>query len=126
MVPESAGDVLGRPALDPSVTPDRAGDADGSRGPGAELILQRHWSRAERIAIPEGGGAHGGGDDRLLDDVFRGAAPDPLHRRAGFQDGIRSVLVGAAANRSMAEHRAVAIGELGLTRDAYAPTEAPT
>jgi predicted dehydrogenase len=125
VLPESAGDVLGRPALDPSVTPDRAGDADGFRRPGAELILQRHWSRAERIAIPEGGGAHGGGDDRLLDDVFRGAAPDPLHRRAGFQDGIRSVLVGAAANRSMAERRAVAIGEFGLARDAYAPGTAP-
>ena len=129
VLPESAGDVLGRPrppALDPSVAPDRAGDADGSRRPGTELILQRHWSRAERIPIPEGDGAHGGGDDRLLDDMFREAAPDPLHRRAGFQDGIRSVLVGTAANRSMAERRAVAIGEFGLTRDAYAPAAAPT
>jgi hypothetical protein len=56
--------------------------------------------------------------------VFRGAAPDPLHRRAGFQDGIRSVLTGAAANRSIAERRAVAIGEFGLTRDAYATAPA--
>ncbi|GAB2857783.1 hypothetical protein GCM10027176_70320 [Actinoallomurus bryophytorum] len=62
---------------------------------------------------------------KLLDDVFREAAPDPLHRRAGFQDGIRSVLVGAAANRSMDERRAVAIAELGLARDAYAPAAEP-
>jgi hypothetical protein len=65
--------------------------------------------------------AHGGGDERLLEDVFGTAAPDPLRRRAGFQDGTRSVLVGAAANLSMAENRAIAIGELGLARDAYAP-----
>ena len=128
VVPESAGDVLGGSrgiALDPSAAPDHAGDAGGPRVPGTELILQRHWSRAERIAIPEGGGAHGGGDDRLLADVFRGAAPDPLRRRAGFQDGIRSVLVGAAANRSIAERRAVAIGELGVARAAYAPLTVP-
>lgn len=129
VLPESAGDVLGPargPALDPSVAPDRAGAAAGPRRAGTELVVQRHWSRAERVEIPEGGGAHGGGDERLLDDVFRGAAADPLRRRAGFQDGIRSVLVGAAANRSMAARRAVEIGELGVPRDAYAPAVAPT
>ncbi|WP_329238389.1 Gfo/Idh/MocA family oxidoreductase [Actinoallomurus sp. NBC_01490] len=129
VLPESANDVLGRPrrpALDPSAAPDHTDGEAGCRRPGTELILQRHWSRAERIAIPEGGGAHGGGDDRLLDDVFRDAAPDPLHRRAGFSDGIAGVLVGAAANRSMAEHRAVAIDELGLPRKTYARAPTPT
>lgn len=53
-------------------------------------------------AVQGGGRAHGGGDDLLLDDVFRGPGDDPLARRAGHLDGIRSVLVGVAADVSSA------------------------
>ncbi|MQA88283.1 MAG: gfo/Idh/MocA family oxidoreductase [Streptosporangiales bacterium] len=121
------GAVGGRPVIDPT-----AGGADGSDGgpggaapdeeraprrPGTRLILQRHWEPARRIhgAEGEGGhGGHGGGDALLLDDVFRRTAADPLGRRAGYLDGIRSVLVGAAANRSIATGEPVRLADFGL------------
>ncbi|WP_308282762.1 Gfo/Idh/MocA family protein [Pseudonocardia nigra] len=90
-------------AVDPGVTPDRDGGSDVPRRPGAELLVQRHWEEARRVPITEGSGPHGGGDALLLDDLFRpGGAPDPLGRRAGWRDGVRSVLVGVAANESIA------------------------
>ena len=50
----------------------------------------------------------------LLDDLFRGASDDPLGRAAGYLDGIRSVIVGVAGNKSLAERRAVETAEFGL------------
>lgn len=52
-------------------------------------------------------GGHGGGDERLLADVLGTPAPDPLARAADHQSGINSVLVGAAANLSLASQSAV-------------------
>ncbi len=66
------------------------------------LTLHRHWQEREEVPIEQGAGGHGGGDRLLLNDVFRGPADDPLGRPAGYRDGIRSVLVGFAANRSAA------------------------
>ncbi|MFC7616464.1 hypothetical protein ACFQV2_26350 [Actinokineospora soli] len=49
------------------------------------------------------GPGHGGGDRLLLADLFgRERAVDPLGRAAGWPDGVRAVLAGAAANESMA------------------------
>ena len=39
---------------------------------------------------------------------------DPLGRAAGYLDGIRSVIVGVAGNKSLAERRAVETAEFGL------------
>jgi hypothetical protein len=51
----------------------------------------------------------------LLDQVFSpDPAPDPLGRRAGYRDGLRSVAVGIAANRSMETGLPVRISEFGL------------
>ncbi len=102
--PLGAAGVVGRPAVDPSVRPeDRdAGGTGNPRPSGQRLLLQRHWEQAREIPIPHGGGAHGGGDARLLEDVFRPRrAPDPLGRRAGYRDGLRSVAVGIAANQAL-------------------------
>jgi predicted dehydrogenase len=121
----SAGQVVGkgrRPAVDPSYTPEEVGaeDADPVRQKGSELVLQRHWERARRIPIMESGGSHGGGDDLLLDDLFRrGTTVDPLGRRAGYIDGVRSVLVGHSANVAVATGRPVDLVDYGL------PLEAP-
>ncbi|MFI6325888.1 Gfo/Idh/MocA family protein [Nonomuraea sp. NPDC050556] len=79
-------------AIDPSAAP----------GSWERLTLHRHWAQAEEIPIEQGEGGHGGGDRLLLDDVFRGPGADPLARQAGYLDGIRSVMVGASANRSIA------------------------
>ena len=107
-----------RPVLDPSATEaERTGQR--LRPHGSRLVLQRLWSQPEEVAIPEGAGAHGGGDAMLLDDVFRGAQEDPLGRQAGYRDGVRSVIVGAAVNESLATGRAVHLDDYGeLLRDA--------
>jgi predicted dehydrogenase len=48
-------------------------------------------------------GSHGGADSQLRDMIFRASsAPDPLGRRAVLEEGIQAVLIGIAANRSIA------------------------
>jgi predicted dehydrogenase len=84
-----------RAAVDPS-----AASKENAEGTWERLTLHRHWQEAEDIAIVRGDGAHGGGDRLLLDDVFRGPSADPLARLAGYRDGVRSVLIGSAANLS--------------------------
>jgi hypothetical protein len=55
---------------------------------------------------------HGGGDRRLLEDLFGEAGDDPLGRAAGALDGAWAMLTGAAANRSFATGLPVVPGEL--------------
>ncbi|WP_390898965.1 hypothetical protein [Streptomyces cynarae] len=47
-----------------------------------------------------GEGGHGGGDVRMLADLFGERAEDPLGRAADATDGARSLVTGLAANRS--------------------------
>lgn len=62
--------------------------------------------------IPKSGGGHGGGDERMLKMIFVGGMDDPLGQMAGSFDGALSVLIGAAANKSIAEGRNVRINDL--------------
>jgi predicted dehydrogenase len=137
--------------VDPSVTPDvgvRGGEmSDGGHGdgvaaaaarrPGNRLVLQRHWEASREVDVdalaredpgrPPRGGGHGGGDLLLLDDVLLGpehSGPDPLGRAAGYLDGVRSVLVGAAANLAMRTGAPVRVADLGVPLDAPAPQPA--
>ncbi len=98
---------------------------DDVRPAAAELVVQRHWERAERVPIEQTEAGHGGGDTRFLEDLFGTAAgpPDPLGRRAGYGDGVRSVLVGIAANQSVATGRPVRLADLGLPFCVLDPTE---
>jgi predicted dehydrogenase len=129
---DAAGRVVGGfgSAVDPSATPvhaaaDAAEAGQSVRVEGTELVLQRHWEPPQRMDVVEGDGAHGGGDARLLDDLFRpGHAPDPLGRRAGPLDGVRSVLVGAGANLSLTTGQPVRLSELGLDLSAPVPSGA--
>jgi predicted dehydrogenase len=112
--------VVYRPAVDPSVNPDdpTAGGAANLRPAGERLLVQRHWEPAVEVPIPEGEGAHGGGDKQLLDDVFRPTGEtDPLGRRAGYRDGLRSIAVGIAANRSLESGQPVRVSQFGLPLD---------
>ncbi|MGW9114345.1 Gfo/Idh/MocA family oxidoreductase [Microbacterium sp. NPDC055683] len=103
------------PVVDPSAVADETSQTEAVRPHGSRLVLQRLWEPPQVIDIPEGSGAHGGGDAVLLDDVLRGADPaDDLRRQAGHLDGVRSVVVGVAGNLSLASRRAVEIDELGL------------
>jgi predicted dehydrogenase len=69
----------------------------------SRLTLRRHWEKPVELDLPDAGGAgHGGGDERMLADIFGGDQPgaDPLGRAATHRDGALSLLTGLAANRS--------------------------
>lgn len=113
-------DVEGRfMDLDPSFSNgSRDASAESAMRPlrptGARLVVQKHWHPAYEVPIDEGSGAHGGGDDLLLADIFEGAGEDPLERPADWRDGMRSIAVGIAGNRSLLTGSAVMVGDLGL------------
>ncbi len=62
--------------------------------------------------ILKGQGGHGGGDNNLHRMLLVGGIPDPLGHCAGTEDGANSIIIGAAANISIKEHRVVDISEL--------------
>lgn len=109
------GGINGRPAVDPMMSGDRQETRDDVRPVSERLVVQRHWEPAYTVPIVSGPGGHGGGDARLLSAIFRrDGSPDPLGQRADYIDGLRSVLVGLAANKSIATQRAVNVSEFGI------------
>jgi predicted dehydrogenase len=76
------------------------------------ITLQKLWGTPENITWDEGDGGHGGGDGRLLHDVFMGPGDDPLKTAAGHIDGAKSILVGVAANESFKRGLPVEVDEL--------------
>lgn len=57
-------------------------------------------------------GGHGGADARIREHLFRPEMPDPLQQRADSRAGAMAVLIGAAANRSIATGETVNIADL--------------
>jgi predicted dehydrogenase len=109
------GGISGRPAIDPMTADEpRSPDRDQVRPAGERLVVQRHWEAAREVPLPAASGHHAGGDERLLDAIFRPGTPDPLGQRAGYVEGLRSAAVGLAANKSIATGQVVSIAELGL------------
>ncbi len=79
----------------------------------ATILLRPLWRKMEKIELPETNkGGHGGGDSRLLEDLFVGGGEDPLGRAASHVDGALSILTGIAANQSMATGLPVAVEPL--------------
>ena len=115
-------DEEGRTVVDPSARPDLIAD-DLARPVSERLVVQQHFRTAREVAIPGGSGGHGGGDAMLLRDVFVGSDDDPLGRTADWTDGVRSMVVGLAGNRSLETGQAVRIGalDLGDAQQAVAP-----
>ena len=101
--------------VDPSATPVEEDDA--VRRNGERLVVQRHWEPAYEVPIVNGEGGHGGGDELLLSDLFNGPGEDPLGRPSGYLDGLRSVSVGIAGNRSLESALPVRIADLDLGAD---------
>ncbi|SLK07426.1 Gfo/Idh/MocA family oxidoreductase [Arthrobacter sp. P2b] len=101
--------------VDPSATPVEEDDA--IRRNGERLVVQRHWEAAYEVPIVNGEGGHGGGDELLLSDLFNGPGEDPLGRPSGYLDGLRSVSVGIAGNRSLESSLPVRIEDLDLGVD---------
>ena len=53
-----------------------------------------------------------GGDDKMFSMLFGGVKDDPLGQCADSFDGIKSAMVGIAANRSIKEGRSVNVAEI--------------
>ena len=65
------------------------------------------------VPVKTGEGGHGGGDPVLLDDIFLDNPPyDEFHRAADFHDGVKSILVGIAGNKSIASGMPVNVDTL--------------
>lgn len=75
------------------------------------LRLYNRKNEEISINIPIPKGSHGGEDDGLKKVLFKGA-PDPLNYIAGSREGAMSLLVGAAANKSIRENRIIYINDL--------------
>lgn len=94
---------------------------------GTTINVQPHFTRGYFVKPNEAKGGHGGGDSRLLRDLFSpNPGPDPLGLRADYRAGAYSILTGIAANLSMKEGRFIDIDALvsGLTMPDYPSTPA--
>jgi predicted dehydrogenase len=78
-----------------------------------KILIRPHWKQPVPIGVEQSSeGGHGGGDRRLLEDLFRPGGQDPLSRAADHRAGALAVLTGIAANRSLASGVPVKIGDL--------------
>ncbi len=78
-----------------------------------EIIFQPHWGKAQAISYDcESLAGHGGGDAKLLKNLFVGVDEDPLGLAADFHDGAKSILTGIGANLSMQTGLPVKVQEL--------------
>lgn len=72
-----------------------------------------HHAPAYDVPAQAGPGGHWGGDPLMVRHLFSGdERPDPLGRVAGQEQGAASLLVGAAANESLATGAPVALSRL--------------
>ncbi len=68
----------------------------------ARILVRPHWSKPYEATLEsQSEGGHGGGDARLLEDLFAPGRDDPLGRAADHIDAANSILTGIAANLSM-------------------------
>ncbi len=79
----------------------------------SEQRLRLYNRKGEEIIIdvPVLSGSHGGSDEVLQNLLFRGD-PDPHNYIAGSRAGAMSLIIGAAANKSIKESRVILVKEL--------------
>jgi predicted dehydrogenase len=91
---------------------------------GTSIRVYPHFQPAYEIPVWEASGGHGGGDDNMLEDIFRPApGSDPYCRAADQRAGAYSILTGIAANHSMRSGQKVIIDDLvrNIGRPDYPP-----
>ena len=106
-------DPEGRVLIDPTARPEGVIE-DQARPVSEKLLFQEHFKPAVEIPIAHQEGGHGGGDGRLLEDIFKGPGVDILGHAATWRDGAQSVAVGLAGNLSLATGQAVKVSDLAV------------
>ena len=78
------------------------------------ITLRKLFEKPVDVEIPDSVGAHGGGDEVLLADLFgeQGAEINQDMRAATHVDGALSILTGIGANRSIATGQAVKVSDV--------------
>ena len=78
-----------------------------------ELRLTTNFGYSDVIQVPHSGGGHAGGDERMLDQIFRYTdRPDTWQQSAGSRDGAMSILTGIAARKSIETGKPVKVEDL--------------
>lgn len=76
------------------------------------ILLRPLFEKPREIEIEESQGAHGGGDEVLLQDLFGEPVSDQYRRAASHIDGAASVLTGIAANLSIKTGQVVNVDDV--------------
>ena len=78
------------------------------------MVLHKLWKKHETIQVSIDKTGHGGGDEKLHENLFlNNGTMDPYGRAAGSRDGAMSILVGIGARKSIESGQPVKIS--GLT-----------
>ena len=95
--------------------PPEASDLDQAR---ERIVVYPHFRPSYEVKVARYPGGHDGGDPKLTEQIFSPAAPaDPHGRHAGPEQGAASILVGIAANHSIAHgNRPVRLADLVALR----------
>ncbi|HEY0946768.1 MAG TPA: Gfo/Idh/MocA family oxidoreductase, partial [Opitutaceae bacterium] len=87
--------------------------AEHQQGERHELRVFPHFKPSYDVPVPVIKGDHGGSDPLIQEQIFSASPPaDPHGRSAGHEQGAASILIGIAANASIASGRPVAIASL--------------
>jgi predicted dehydrogenase len=91
-----------------------AGDAPAAEGAvrTKNITVFPMFGQPYEVPVEEAQGGHGGGDPRLLEDLFGTPQPDRFNRAASHIDGAMSILTGIAANKSIRTGLPVQIDDL--------------
>ena len=80
---------------------------------GTRIQIIPHFGPSYEVPVWTSKGGHGGGDSRILMDLFSANPPeDPYLRAADQRGGAYSILTGVAANHSLATGQLIHIGDL--------------
>ena len=77
-----------------------------------EIYLTKSFGKRQKIAVPQGEGGHGGGDNRLRDLIFRNVKVPEYMRLPDSRAGAISCLTGIAARKSVEKKEPVKIADL--------------
>jgi predicted dehydrogenase len=96
------------------------GQAQASKGPFKNASIRAYpmFDQPYAVDVPAGDGGHGGADPVMLEQLFSpNPPPDPFNRAASHIDGAASILMGIAANQSIATGQAVNVDDLFVLPD---------
>ena len=75
-----------------------------------KIIVRHRNGKVDEIIFPHAEGTHAGGDERMVDMLFGDLKDDPLGQCSDSFDGMKSIMIGIAANQSIKERITIDLG----------------